>query len=255
MSKDKSLTPEEANYKAKSNLLWIKDMMPQITFGGANNNLLSLQKGNLGSATDLINQMVGSKPDNPMSQLFQKMFGGGDDSGSTDGEPVFAPVDQAPPPSVQPPKQPTAGNGWGAVSNDQDAIYWALEKGDINRGEADWLLKWQNEAADGNNWVDGSGGTRNWDYMSSGLTDRNKGIVDKFYNSVSGNWGGGQQAPQQQAPQQQPPQVPGMAMPPQQPQAGPAINPNINPNINNLTPQQQQALLNMQKYAGGMGAQ
>jgi hypothetical protein len=255
MSKNNSMSPGETNYRTKSNLLWLKEMMPQMTFDKASDNLLSLQKGNLSAAKGLINEMVGSVPDNPMTNLFRSIFGGGDEGGGDPQAPVFAPEPEQPPVAEPPPppKQPTASNGWGAVSNDQDAIYWALEKGDITRDEADWLLRWQNEAADGNNWVDGSGGTKNWDYMNSGLTSQNKGIVDKFYKSVSGNWGGGQQAPQQpqQQPQQQPPQAPGMGMPPQQQQGGPAIN----PNMNNLTPQQQQALLNMQKYAGGMGAQ
>ena len=31
---------------------------------------------------------------------------------------------------------------------------------------------------------------KDWQYPNSGLTDKNKGIVDKFYKSVSGNWGG-----------------------------------------------------------------
>lgn len=101
-----------------------------------------------------------------------------------------------PEPVVQPPKEPTA-NGWGAVKNDNDAIRYALQKGDITPEEAQWLMKWQGEANDGNNWVDGSGGTKDWDYMNSGLTDRNKGIVDKFYNSVSGNWGGAPSGAQQ----------------------------------------------------------
>ena len=101
-----------------------------------------------------------------------------------------------PAPTVQP------DTGWGGVKTDAQAIQWALENGDISEQDAKWLLKWQGEASDGNNWVDGSGGTKDWDYMSSGLTNQNKGIVDRFYNSVSGNWGGAQPQ-QQQQPQQQ----------------------------------------------------
>lgn len=97
---------------------------------------------------------------------------------------------------VQPPKDLTA-DGWGGVKNDNDAIRYAMQKGDITPEEAQWLMKWQREANDGNNWVDGSGGTKNWDYMSSGLTNQNKGIVDKFYKSVSGNWGGAPSGAQQ----------------------------------------------------------
>jgi hypothetical protein len=114
-------------------------------------------------------------------------------------QPVFA-VPEKPTYEVQPPKDPVVqDDGWGGVKTDYDAINYALQKGDISPDEARWLVKWQGEANDGNNWVDGSGGTKNWDYMNSGLTDRNKGIVDKFYKSVSGNWGGsgaqqGQQA-------------------------------------------------------------
>jgi len=234
MSKNNSMSPGETNYKAKSNLLWLKEMMPKVTFDDASNNLLSLQSGNMNAAKDMINQMVGSVPDNPMTNMFRSLFGGGEQAPADPQNPVFAPP---PPPTNQPappppPKQPTANNGWGAVSNDQDAIYWAKEQGAITDEEAEWLLRWQSEANDGNNWVDGSGGTKNWDYMNSGLTGRNKGIVDKFYKEVSGNWGDGQ-------PQQAPPQQP------QQPPRGPQIN----PNINNLSPEQRASLLN---FSGAM---
>ena len=107
---------------------------------------------------------------------------------------------------IQPPSQPVApppvsvvpqDNGWAGVKSDNDAINWALQKGDITQKEAEWLRRWQAEANDGNNWVDGSGGTKDWDYMSSDLTGQNKGIVDKFYKSVSGNWGDAAPAPAQ----------------------------------------------------------
>ena len=100
------------------------------------------------------------------------------------------PVEEpAPEPVVEPPV--VEDNGWGAVKNDNDAINWALKNGDISQQDAAWLRRWQGEANDGNNWVDGSGGTKDWDYMKSGLTNQNKQIVDRFHKSVSGNWGDG----------------------------------------------------------------
>lgn len=104
---------------------------------------------------------------------------------------IVQPPQQPAAPPPPPPKEPVAqDNGWGGVQNDNDAIQWALQKGDITPQEAQWLMRWQQNDANGNtNFVDGGKGTRNWDYMSSDLTNRNKQIVDKFYKSVSGNWG------------------------------------------------------------------
>ena len=116
------------------------------------------------------------------------------------------------------PEQPVAApvpqdNGWGAVKNDFGAINWAAQRGDISPEEAQWLMRWQQNDANGNtNFVDGGKGTRNWDYMSSDLSSQNKGIVDKFYKSVSGNWGepaGGQAPVQQPASPQVPSKLPG----------------------------------------------
>jgi hypothetical protein len=115
--------------------------------------------------------------------------------------------------NVQPPKDPVVqDNGWGNVKNDYDAINWSLRQGHITREEADWLTRWQRESsANGDsNWVDGS--TRNWDYMNSGLTDRNKGIVDKFYKSVSGNWGESPAAAPAAAPAQEAGGIKGLLM-------------------------------------------
>lgn len=110
-------------------------------------------------------------------------------------EPVAPPVAEPPPPVSPPPQD----NGWGNVQTDNDAINWALSQGSISPQEAAWLRKWQGEANDGDNWVDGSGGTKKWDYMNSGLTNQNKQTVDKFYKSISGNWG---DSPAQPSPQQ-----------------------------------------------------
>lgn len=103
---------------------------------------------------------------------------------------------RAPEPVAEPTPEPVVepvveDNGWGAVKNDNDAINWALKNGDISQQDAAWLRRWQAEANDGNNWVDGSRGTKDWDYMKSGLTNENKQIVDRFHKSVSGNWGDG----------------------------------------------------------------
>ena len=101
---------------------------------------------------------------------------------------IPVPKQEEPTQEVQPPKDLTSG--WGGVKNDNDAIRWALQNGDITAEEARWLMKWQQGDANGNtNFVDGGRGTRNWDYWKSDLSDRNKRIVDKFYKSVSGNWG------------------------------------------------------------------
>lgn len=119
---------------------------------------------------------------------------------------IQPPPEPVSPPPVEPPPPvaPTAGNGWGGVKTDADAIAWAMRKGDITPQEAAWLNRWQGEANDGDsNWADGS--TRNWDYMNSGLTNQNKGIVDKFYKSISGNWG---DAPSRSAAPQQPTSLP-----------------------------------------------
>lgn len=103
-------------------------------------------------------------------------------------DPVEEPV---PEPVVEPPV--VEDNGWGGVKNDNEAIDWALKNGDISQQDAAWLRRWQDDNdPNGNaNWVDGSRGTKGWDYMKSGLTNENKQIVDRFYKSVSGNWGDG----------------------------------------------------------------
>lgn len=136
-------------------------------------------------ARSFFNQLTGQTPQQPAELI--------PDQGIL--QPPAQPVVEPPPP----PKEPVAeDDGWGNVKTDNDAIQWALMQGKISPSEAQWLMRWQAEAGDGNNWVDGSGGTKGWDYMGSGLTDQNKRIVDKFYNAVSGNWGGSPAGGQQQ---------------------------------------------------------
>ncbi len=213
----KGMSPEEVAAANKSGFDHAMNAMPLLQFDD--------MMGNFGSfASDITD---------PFTQLFDQLIGRGEQTtGMAPSEPVPLAVAQEPEPAPTPPPQtPNPGNGWGSVATDADAINWARKQGKITDAEASWLQRWQGEANDGNNWVDGSGGTKNWDYMSSGLTDQNKGTVDKFYNAVSGNWGGGQPQPQQ----------------PQQPQAAAGV-----PNGVNMTPEQLAAMQKFQGYGRGM---
>lgn len=124
---------------------------------------------------------------------FNSMVGSGYQAlGMEPPQQEFIPVprqEEQPTQEVQPPKDLTSG--WGGVKNDHDAINWALKNGDISQQDAAWLRRWQddNDPNGTANWVDGSRGTKGWDYMKSDLTNENKQIVDRFYKSVSRNWG------------------------------------------------------------------
>lgn len=163
------------------------------TVAGLQDNLQNNMMGDLlGGFGAMVQDGMQSFGDNPMMNLMGGMMGMPVEVQTPDFLNDFIEKYQN-----REPSQPVAeDNGWGGVKSDSDAINWAVQKGDITPEEAQWLNKWQSEANDGNNWVDGSGGLMDWDYMNSGLTDQNKGIVDRFHNSVSGNWGG-QQQPQQ----------------------------------------------------------
>lgn len=173
-----------------------------LTLQNAMGGLMGYESGQA-AAQGLLGDIMGA-----FAPAFNSMVGSGHQSlGMTPPQQEVIPVPQAPPETPitdQPPKDLTVDNGWGGVKTDFDAINWALQRGDITADEARWLMKWQQGDANGNtNFVDGGRGTRNWDYWKSDLTDRNKRIVDKFYNAVSGNWG---EAPAGAQQKQKPPQ-------------------------------------------------
>lgn len=100
-------------------------------------------------------------------------------------EPVVEPV-------VEPVAEPVVeDNGWGDVKTDNDAINWALKKGDISQEDANWLRRWSSESVrrgrKENIWATGGGGAQTSSH--SGLNSRNKAIAERFKNSIKGNWG------------------------------------------------------------------
>lgn len=199
-AKQEGMSPEQVAAANKDGISFLQQEFPMLTMDQGMGHASSGMSNLLSSAIPLFGGMIQSGYDNfaanPAKQNVAEVTGQEAPApiqmeSYLPETPVQTPVAEPPPPAVQ-------DDGWGQVKTDAQAINWALQRGDITQQEAQWLSKWQGEANDGNNWVDGSGGTKNWDYMNSGLTNQNKGIVDKFYNSVSGNWGG---QPAQQVPQ------------------------------------------------------
>ena len=79
------------------------------------------------------------------------------------------------------------------MKTDNDAINWALKKGDISQEDANWLRRWSSESVRGgrkkNIWATGGGGAQNFDAAHSGLNSGNRAIAERFKNSIKGNWG------------------------------------------------------------------
>ena len=102
-----------------------------------------------------------------------------------------------PEPAVEPVVEPVAepvveDNGWGDVKTDNDAINWALKKGDISQEDANWLRRWSSDSVRAgrkeNIWATGGGGTQDFDASHRGLNSGNRAIAERFKNSIKGNW-------------------------------------------------------------------
>lgn len=208
-AQEQTMSPQEIAALNQKNIANMMSAMPPLTAADARQEQQGLQNENLGTFVDVFNQMAqmgqGLNANNPMYQMSQMInpAGDGKNGGTPEPDPVLQldkeeimdprPVVEPPPPVVE----PTPDNGWGNVKNNQDAIAWALANGDITPEEAKWLGEWSRDSGHKNDmFVTGGGGFRDWDVNNSGLTGQNKGIVNRFRNSISGNYtprsGGGQ---------------------------------------------------------------
>lgn len=134
---------------------------------------------------------------NPAKKAFEEATGveptsQGDIARETIAEQV---ADRTPDPVAvaEPTPEPVVeDNGWGNVKTDNDAINWALKKGDISQEDANWLRRWSSESVRAgrkkNIWATGGGGAQNFDASHSGLSSGNRAIAERFKNSIKGNW-------------------------------------------------------------------
>lgn len=199
------MSPQEIAALNQKNIANMMAAAPPITMDQVQPYQQGMQNENLGTFVDVFNQMAamgqGMNADNPNYQAAKMFSPDGKNGGTPEPDPVYQldkeeiidnrPVVEPPPPVAEP------DNGWGSVKTNQDAIAWALANGDITQEEARWLGEWSRDSGHKNDmFATGGGGFRDWDVNNSGLTGQNKGIVNRFRNSISGNYtprsGGGQ---------------------------------------------------------------
>ena len=203
--KEEGMTPEQVAAMNRKGLIDAMTMLPPITMGQMMNGQQTMSNRQALTGAEFFNQLFGlgqaMNNTNPNGPKVETINPGIDTQAVADSLPETTPVDEPP---------PTPDNGWGAVKTNQDAIAWSLANGDITQDEADWLNRWSGDSGHkGDMFVTGGGGFRDWNIGGSDLDGRNKGIVTKFRNSISGNYaprnGGG---PMEATPTVQQPSTP-----------------------------------------------
>ena len=200
ISKSKSNSTSNSNMGGMGGMGGAFGVRPQsFQQGYANQQQMAGDQEN--TLMGLMNAMKGAadqtQASNPMMAMMTNMFGTPQQQEQVSEVP--APMFEQPATPVEQTPQPVAqDSGWGGVKNNQDAIAWSLQNGDISPEEAQWLGKWSQESGHKGDMFT-NGGWMNWDHNNSGLTGQNKAIVGKFKNSLSGNYGDAPAAPAQQA--------------------------------------------------------
>ena len=77
---------------------------------------------------------------------------------------------------------------WGNLNNNNDVLAFMRQNGALGGDSLDWMGKWFGEAGIGGGKDFLTGNVRHWDYMNSGLTDQNKGIVGNAMNYLNQFW-------------------------------------------------------------------
>jgi hypothetical protein len=213
-------------------MTWLQRNNPATQFKDAIANSNFMKDGLLGDVMGGINQMVASVPENPMSALFQKLFGEEEPAG---GAPPAAPVFQEIPQQGEVPvsSQPP-------LSALEQQIQFLMETKGMNREQA---MRNQNNALELGTDYNNDGAVTGDEWKRFGQTPTGA----QYRAKHEPNWrprGGQQMGGQQMGGQPMPPgniQLPGGGQ--------------YGLDANRLSPDQRQALFNFDRYRGGNGGQ
>lgn len=77
---------------------------------------------------------------------------------------------------------------WGNLKNNNDVLSFMRQNGALGSDSLNWMGRWFGESGIGGGKDFLTGNVRHWDYMNSGLTDANKGIVGNAMNYLNQFW-------------------------------------------------------------------